>query len=239
MGKKRLFAYYRLSRTPREKDVINNQRVAVRKWIDVHPNYEIVEEFEDIYISGYETDRPEFLRMLSQINEVDGLILYDVSRFGRHVMNTVPKFMDLLSRGKCIILVKNNIVLDYKEGEGASIWDMLIPVIEMFQAEEYLTNMKKRQRLGIERYREQHGGRWGRPKSWGKYNNRTLSKKEFIKIFINLTNYGAPKTVIARMLSMDIHTLYRRLYDLIGEGHNLPGCESLIGKIKNENISTG
>lgn len=232
---KRLYAYYRLSKTPRGEEVIDNQRRAVRHWIERHDGYTIVREYEDIYQSGADMERPEFNRMLSEIDQVDGIILFDVSRFGRYVMGTVPKFMDLLSRGKCIILVKNNTILDYAN-DRSSIWDMLVPVIELFQAEEYLTNMKSRQRLGIQRFREEHG-RWGRPKSWGSYGSKRLGKKDFIRVYKQLYGYGAPKTVIARMLSMDIHTLYLRLYDLIKEGHILPGCEALVKKIKKEQIS--
>jgi len=221
MKKKRLFSYYRLSKTDRKKDVIENQKNAIRDFLKQMPNYQVENEYMDVFQSGYDMKRPNFREMISAMHKVDGIIMYDVSRFGRNAMDAIPLFMNLLSNEKCIILVKNRKILDYAKDSGLSIWEMLVPLIELFQAQEYLTNLKKRQKIGIERYREKH--KWGRPKKWGE----NMNKSDFIKAYTKYAEMGIAKTSIAKLLEININTLYRRLRELKREKIKLPGIENI------------
>ena len=208
MEKKKLFAYYRLSKTDRKKDVIENQKNAVNEFLKQLPDHKIIDEYQDIFVSGYDMKRPSFRKMVAEIDKADGIIMYDISRFGRNAMDSIPIFMNLLSSEKRIILVKNRKILDYSKDSGLSIWEMLVPLIELFQAQEYLTNLKKRQKIGIERYREKH--KWGRPKKWGE----NMNKSDFIKAYTKYAEMGIAKTSIAKLLEININTLYRRLREL-------------------------
>ena len=221
MEKKKLFAYYRLSKTDRKKDVIENQKNAVNEFLKQVPDHKIINEYQDIFQSGYDMERPNFRKMISAIHTVDGIIMYDVSRFGRNAMDTIPIFMNILSSEKRIILVRNRKILDYSKDSGLSIWEMLVPLIELFQAQEYLTNLKKRQKIGIERYRKNH--KWGRPKKWG----NGKDKSDFIKAYRRYAEMGIAKTSIAKLLEININTLYRRLRELKREKIKLPGIKNI------------
>lgn len=193
-----LFAYYRISPTPRKNSPELNQKKAVREYCEEN-NISIEEEFTDLLVSGSEMNRPEFNKMISKLPEVQGIIIFDVSRFGRDVKEAVPLFMNILNQKKVIILVKNNKILDYRIDSTMSIWEMLVPIIEFFQAEEYIKNLHIRQKIGIKRKIEESG-------TWG-------PKKKLVdwKRYDQYRELGVPKTAIAKMLGVSVKTLYRRL----------------------------
>ena len=76
---------------------------------------------------------------------------------------------------------------------------MLVPIIEFFQAEDYIKNFHIRQKIGIKRKIEESGS-WGPKKKtvdWKRYDQYRELK--------------VPKTAIARMLGISVKTLDRRL----------------------------
>ncbi|MFA5731584.1 MAG: recombinase family protein [Acidithiobacillus sp.] len=227
--KKSLFAYYRISPNPRKNSPEMNQKKKVREYCTTNP-YTIVKEFQDLLISGKDMNRPQFQLMISELPSVDGIIIYDVSRFARNSKDGIPIFLNILSQGKCIVLVKNNKMLDYSKGSDMSSWEMLVPIIEMFQAEEYLTELHKRELIGIERLIEKRGGKivvengirkvigakWGASITWGYDPNtkKQLTKEQFIKKYNEFIEKKISKRGISRMLDMDINTIYKRLKEL-------------------------
>lgn len=227
--KKLLFAYYRISPNPRKNSPEMNQKKKVREYCQTNP-YKIVNEFEDLQISGKDMNRPNFQAMLSQLSKVDGIIIYDVSRFARNSKEGIPIFLNILSQGKCIVLVKNNKLLDYSKGSDMSSWEMLVPIIEMFQAEEYITELHKREIIGIERCVEKRGGKiviengvrkvigakWGASITWGYDPNtkKPLTKDQFIKKYTEFIEKKISKRGISRILNIDINTMYKRLKEI-------------------------
>ena len=206
--KKKLFAYYRISPTPRKNSPEKNQILFVREYSEKN-DIEIVEEFKDILISGTTMDRMQFNNMLQRLNEVDGIIIFDVSRFGRDVKEAIPLFLNILNQNKSITLVKNNKTLDYSPDSNMSIWDLLVPVIEFFQSEEYVKNMKIRQKKGIERFIEEKG-KWG-----------PNVKKLDLKKYSNYRIDGLNKSSVCILLKISRSTLYRRLNDFYKEYDSL------------------
>lgn len=224
--KKSVFAYYRISPNPRKNSPELNQKKKIKEYCDTNP-FIIINEFQDLLISGKDMDRPQFQLMLSQLSTVDGIIIYDVSRFARNSKEGIPLFLNILSQGKCIVLVKNNKILDYSKGSDMSSWEMLVPIIEMFQAEEYLTELHKKELIGIKRLVEKRGGeliekdgkrkiigcKWGASITWGYDPNtkKKLTKDQFLKKYNELIEKKISKRGISRMLDLDINTLYKRL----------------------------
>lgn len=202
------FAYYRISPNPRKNSPEENQISEIRKYA-VEKSLEIIGEYKDILVSGTEMNRPQFNDMLNSLQKVKGIIIYDVSRFGRNAKEAIPLFMDLLNKGIKIYLVKNNICLDYSQGSKMSIWDMLLPIIEFFQAEEYVKNLHKRQKIGINRYIEKNG-KWGRN-----------SKKVKWSKYVEWRMKGLNKSAACVLLEISTNTLYRRFRDLFEEYDSL------------------
>jgi len=194
----KIFAYYRISPNPRKNDPIQNQKQAISDYI-LDKDFEIVNEFEDIHMSGSDMNRPAFQDMLSQLKKVDGIIIYDVSRFGRNAKEAIPLFLGILNQQKTITLVKNDKTLDFRGDSEMSIYELLLPIIECFQAEEYIKNLHIKQKLGIERYIAKNK-RWGRKKI-------EINWKKFDK----MKEFGIPNTSIAKMFGIARSTLIRRI----------------------------
>ena len=84
--------YMRLSRDD-ENDggsvSIETQRTILHQYVSEHPKFHVVGEFVDDGWSGTNFDRPQFKRMMEQIEagNINCLLTKDLSRFGReHVM---------------------------------------------------------------------------------------------------------------------------------------------------------
>ncbi|UYP44764.1 hypothetical protein NEF87_001049 [Candidatus Lokiarchaeum ossiferum] len=136
----KVFAYYRISPNPRKNTPENNQINEIESY-SLQKNIEIVKEYKDLLVSGKIINQKGFNEMLSNLSKVDGNIIYDVSRFGRNAKEAIPLFINILSMKKAIKFVKDNKTLDYSDSSDMSIWEMLVPIIELFQAEEYIKNL--------------------------------------------------------------------------------------------------
>ncbi len=83
--------YLRISRDDRdgcgktESNSIGNQRALIRTFIAEHPDIELYDVYVDDGFSGSNFDRPEFKRMMQDIEagRVNMVIVKDLSRFGR------------------------------------------------------------------------------------------------------------------------------------------------------------
>ena len=84
--------YMRLSRedeTYGDSVSIETQRVALHQYVTDHPEFHVVSEFVDDGWSGTNFDRPQFKRMMDEIEagNINCVITKDLSRFGReHIM---------------------------------------------------------------------------------------------------------------------------------------------------------
>ena len=85
--------YIRLSREDGDKaesDSVINQKKTLNKFVDDHPDIQIADYYIDDGWSGVNSNRPQFQRMLKDIEEkrVNCVIVKDSSRFGRNLSET-------------------------------------------------------------------------------------------------------------------------------------------------------
>lgn len=88
-----LALYYRLSREDGDKsesDSIANQRNMLMQYIDGKEEFNLVDSYSDDGWSGYNFDRPDFKRLLEDIerNKINCIIVKDLSRLGRNYIDT-------------------------------------------------------------------------------------------------------------------------------------------------------
>lgn len=85
--------YLRLSRSDgdqQESNSIKNQRALLNDYLGKHPELHKVDEYVDDGYSGTNFERPDFKRMMQDIEKrnVNCIIVKDLSRFGRNYIET-------------------------------------------------------------------------------------------------------------------------------------------------------
>lgn len=85
--------YLRLSREDGDKaesDSIQNQRELIKQFVSKHPEIKKTQEFIDDGFSGTNFERPDFIRMMNEIesHRIDCVIVKDLSRLGRNYIET-------------------------------------------------------------------------------------------------------------------------------------------------------
>ena len=91
-------AYLRLSKgdedvdgiEKQESNSISNQRLLIEKFIEQHPEMELVDTYIDDGYTGTDFKRPEMKRMMYDIDDgrIDCVVVKDLSRFGRERIQT-------------------------------------------------------------------------------------------------------------------------------------------------------
>lgn len=101
--------YVRLSRDDNKRNYssIENQKLIISEYAKM--NHMIIREiYEDDGISGYSFNRPEFQRMMANINNIDIIIAKDLSRIGRHNAKVLLFLEEMEELGKQVILIDDN-----------------------------------------------------------------------------------------------------------------------------------
>ena len=133
--KYRAAAYCRLSREDGDKpesDSIINQVHAIEDFCKRNPELDMVDTFADDGYTGTNFDRPDFKRMLAQIEagELDCVIVKDLSRFGRDYID-MGFYLERFFPSKRVRFIAINDGVD--SGRGA--YDMLLPLKNIFNAQ--------------------------------------------------------------------------------------------------------
>lgn len=115
----KLYAYLRVSTNLQvEGTSLHVQENAIKRYCEAY-NYTIVKWFKDEGVSAYKF-RPNFQRMfeavISDNSEVDGVIVFCLSRFGRSTEELLRNVRMFNDNGKTLISTKESINLDTKEG---------------------------------------------------------------------------------------------------------------------------
>jgi DNA invertase Pin-like site-specific DNA recombinase len=88
----RVGAYVRLSAVDRKQkgDSIENQQAIIQAYIAEHSDLELTDTYIDNGVSGQILERPEFQRMLSDMEDgkINACISKDLSRLGRSAIDT-------------------------------------------------------------------------------------------------------------------------------------------------------
>lgn len=163
------FAYVRVST---EKQVAaetpENQKKAIREYATQN-DIEIAEWFEDAGVSGASKERDAFNDMMARLDEVDAIIVWDLSRTARNLDLGIANMFALRDQKKLLYEVKTRQKRDF-----ANMNDQLIHLITSWADEVARDTIKVNQKKGIERYKTKNG-RWGpkpkefTPKDWKEY----------------------------------------------------------------------
>ncbi len=173
----KLFGYVRVStKDQADRETYVNQENAIKRYLKAHPEITVVEWFKDKGISGTKTkERKEFIEMLDRLNEVDGIITYDISRMSRDLKTWSYIMFELRDSKKVLVLAKDGRTDDYN----ANKTNILTSFIEGYVAADERENTVKRIKEGIVTYKGKHG-RWGRiaPKiNWKVFDKYTKELK--------------------------------------------------------------
>jgi len=152
----------------------------------------ISDEYRDT-ISGTTYKRPAFNKLLDSINNYKGVIVAFIDRLGRDFVEQMNLFVKLYNSGTDVHVV------DFGKINMDSIDDQFRYILESWFAAKENLRRRKRQLLGIERYKKEHG-RWGRKEKkidWKKYE---VMKKSGV----------FSESEIARALGVSRTTLYNK-----------------------------
>jgi len=189
-----VFAYYRVS-TDRQvqANTIENQVKAVREFA-ASLNLDILEEFHELGESGADRNRRAYSEMLSRLDQVDGLIVYEVSRLARDRRFSQILAWDMEDRGKILYIAKDRSINDFREMITRIKFNLISEI-----ADEERQNIKARQILGIQRKRAANGGAWGRKPTRVNW-----------RLYKELHDKGLSDHAISKVLGMDWRTLKKR-----------------------------
>ncbi len=191
----RCYAYVRVSLKEEHPE---NQRLAIEQWARLH-NYEIVEWFEDIGVSGATPPwrRPGFSRLLEAVKRRPyPVLIYELSRLGRTFYETLRALQELESMSAPVIAVspKESFLQDLSPQVRK-----LVIAIFTWVAERERELLRQRTIEGMMRAKLQ-GKHIGRP------------RKEIDLDYVRrLKSKGLSYRDIARLLGVSYSTLLRRL----------------------------
>lgn len=128
------------------------------------------EGVEKIYMdkqSGKDFERPEYIRMISELNEGDVVILHSLDRLGRNYDMIIEEWHRITKTLKAHIKVLDMSLLDTtamdNELLSRFLSDLVLQVLS-FVAENERTNIRKRQAEGIAIAKAQGKYKGGKPK---------------------------------------------------------------------------
>lgn len=189
------FAYLRVST---EEQTVLNQKMAMQRWAELH-NYQILDYFEDASVSGKTTaiNRPAFqeLMKLIQIEQVDSVLVYELSRVGRTFWDTLEAIKAIEQYCPLISCSPRETFLQTTE---PSIRKLMLGILT-WVAERERELLIQRTKDGLIRARSV-GKHVGRPKK--ELNNSHL---------IHLLAQNTSKSKIAKELGISKATLYKNI----------------------------
>jgi DNA invertase Pin-like site-specific DNA recombinase len=154
MIRKKIVAYLRLSREDGddESSSITNQRKILSEYAEKN-NIKIDEFYVDDGYSGYTMERPDFNRLKEDLNndEIDTIIVKDLSRLGRHNAKVQLFLENIIEVGKRVVALGDN----YDTYNEAS-HDMV--GVQTWMNEKYVRDVSKKVRKSVETMQKE--GRW-------------------------------------------------------------------------------
>jgi len=175
---------------------IEAQKESIRTYAKAH-GWKLTKIYFDDGISAYK-ERPAFMKMMSNLHKYAGIIVTDLTRFGRDTSDLLYQLDVLKTNDVKIIFVRQNI--DTSSKEGVLLLNMLSAIADFERSQ-----IRERLEAGKE-YARLHGTKSGKPmhrpeleidwKAFEKYNNLKLSIPS-----------------IAKLLGISKATLYRKCKD--------------------------
>lgn len=190
--KPQFFAYCRESIDL--KSGIEIQKDAILRYSNAY-NIEITKWYIDNDYSAY-TIRPDFEKMWNNLNECDGILVNDLTRFGRNDADLLYRFNELKEKGKRLILIKEN--MDSKNPET----EFFMKILALFADRE---RKLIRERLAAGKaYARVKGTKSGKP----------MNRPEKIidwKKFDEYSSKGLSVPSVAKMLEVSKSKLYNAI----------------------------
>lgn len=201
--REKVFVYYRIST---ELQNFEMQEKSIEKFVKAK-NLEVIGEFKDEAMSGaLGWERPAFKDMFDKIKAVDGIVLYDWDRISREEEFAVQLMYFLKNKNKFVYESNTGMKLNFNQ-----LQYRIQTFFKSVLASEERLKIKKRQKDGIEAYKENQG-RWGPKIKYGKSETgKTYSKDSFWRLYEQYRMARVSKSAIARILSISRTTLYQRL----------------------------
>jgi DNA invertase Pin-like site-specific DNA recombinase len=187
----KVFAYYRVSTDKQvAANTIENQVKLVRDFAS-SINIEILKEFFEPGESGANPDRKQYHEMIAALDEVDGIIVYQVSRLARDRRFSQRLAWDMEDKNKILYIAEDRSINDFKEMIVRIKFNLMSEI-----ADDYRRETKARQIVGIQRKRASNGGQWGRKPT-----------KVNWRMYDDLKSKGLSDHAISKVLEMDWRTL--------------------------------
>ena len=187
----KIFTYFRVSTDLQD---VESQKLGVRQFLKNH-DVQIIDEFIDLGFSGKKgVERPAFNEMISRLDEVDGVCLFDYDRLTRNEEIGVLLMYEMRSKSKKIYEARTGMILTFEP-----MTERLLTFVKSMLAEEERKKILDRQASGIKAYKERNG-RWGRKQ-----------KKLNAKRYEEYQKLGLSKTATAKLLGMTVPTLKKLL----------------------------
>jgi DNA invertase Pin-like site-specific DNA recombinase len=207
--KAKIFTYLRVSTSDQaDKNTQEGQMNAIQRYLSTL-DVDIIHKFEDLGKMGDDVTREQFNKMISRLSEVEGVAVFDLDRLSRDLIIGIDLMKVLMMNHVKIYEARTNTIKDLHNDT-----DQLMYLISMWSNATEKKKIHARQKEGIERYIEKKG-RWGRGKSFGKdLSGKRMTKNQFQIQYTTMIQKGISKRAIARLLSMDIATLYKRIKEI-------------------------
>ncbi|MBQ9589897.1 MAG: recombinase family protein [Butyrivibrio sp.] len=167
-------------------------------------------EETDIYLdkqSGKDFNRPQYQRMLSELNEDDVLFIHSIDRLGRNYEEIIEQWKHITKELKIDIVVIDMPILDTREEKnliGSFISDIVLYILSL-AAELERTNIKSRQAAGIAAAKDR-GVKFGRSKK--------EITPEFKKTYLDWQNNLITASQAAARCNMGKSTWYRLIKEI-------------------------
>ncbi|MEM0909827.1 MAG: recombinase family protein [Pseudomonadota bacterium] len=148
-------------------------------------------------ISGATTERPKLQEMISYVREGDKVVVHEMSRLGRSMIDLTNIVKSILDKGASITFIKEQI--SFGNGENSAFTNLQFNIMASFSQFEREI-IRERQREGIAKAKER-----------GAYEKVGRKKKPVRDKVKELDKAGMGKTEIAKLLNIGRATVYRAL----------------------------
>jgi DNA invertase Pin-like site-specific DNA recombinase len=192
VGNKVFVGYCRVS-IKGQSESIEMQKEAIQRYADAY-SMKISRFYNDDGFSAY-THRPAFEKMMKAVDEYDGIIVADLTRFGRDTFDLLFQIKTLEKQKKQLIFVKQHI--DTSSKEGSLLLKMLSAI-----ADYERTQIRERLEAGKE-YARAKGTKSGKPM------HRPSKTIDWAK-FDELKKKGLSVPSIAKVLGVSKSALYNK-----------------------------
>lgn len=187
-----------------ESNSIAVQRQMISDFVEQHPEMELVDFYEDDGFTGTNFNRPEFQRMLTDIDsgKVDTVIVKDLSRFGRSYIDA-GAYLERIFPEKHIRFIAINDGIDNLKQE----YDISLPIKNLMN-ETYARDISKKVQSAF-KTKQKHGEFVGAFAGYGyakdKKNHNKLvvdpEAAEVVKRIFEMFMEGCGKIRIAKILN--------------------------------------